>query len=1150
MNHVSNFTQQSFHSVVCRLIQASLALLLSLSVSILVCHSARADHEVARENLPESWQTDAELTDVFFLNRDKGWAVGAQGIILRTNDGGVTWNEISQLDVFVEDENSLKEKIRNLQAGRSTNTSGMTHQAERSLPIRCRFESVHFVDALNGWAAGGYRIPYMNRSRAVVMKTNDGGVSWKSVNGIIIPRLRKIHFLSRKRGWAVGESGNLFTSGLYFTSDGGQSWSSDNNQRTSGWTTAARFENDQIGIDAFGRLTYLEQRRSKLAVLVNLEDEQQISDLLMLDPKNGIAVGAKGTILRTANAGQSWQPLDLGNAAPVVSQIDFQTVAIGGDKLWFAGNPGSCLVSLDLKTGVTDVIRTPIQTRFNKLCFGDPLHGVAVGEFGVIVTTSDGGQSWTIRRGKNQSSALMFVSERSNQLPLALLSRYSTEESRICSAVVLQDSLANFELGRQAVERLGCSTSLCLQLESPVQQPSGISTRRRTSEIDADDFKQRLERLVKQIRIAKPMVIVCSSQQVFGRPGTEHSTAVLANTANLIREAIRLAADRSAYPEHQQAGLDRHEVSRFLSLDPLGTVSVDADSLLTRVGKRVVEATGLSRALLGKTLFDNDPARFQIEHLTSLQRMRNGDILSGLSRSTPIPERVSAEKNLANLSDIKNSTERSKNLDELAQFELNTPSDIQVWRSLVKNNTRSFSRDVGSLWLMQLTERYILDNELELAAQSAQLLSTQWTDSPYSLPATVWLANHYASEEIGQAEFEKSVREGRLDLAGRPSKASRIANQFVTKPNRQLVNGMTEMTWEPIQKQTPAELRYGSPHVASTNLLEEVGDDGSEPKEIPLPAEKPAVLVQRMRIAAKFLSSAAQRDPDLASSPWYQWTESQIGRRLGAYAPPTSTTINRLQALIKKTTAANEISAAQHHLENEIIVASKRELKLMGELKDDPSLITIRSDRASAMRIDLSTLSDRIDIGKTCLQIAEKPTLDGKLSEDFWQGILDTSENKNQIRFARDQEYLYLGVVCRKLPGVDYAWEKQSRPRDAELTRRDRIAIDLDLDRDYRTSFHFEIDHRGWVNEACSGNVSWNPDWYISQSENNSAWVIEAAIPLKAILSSQIPAKADKTVWAIDVARLTGQEPEADVSAFQVKAINASKFEFLSLSEE
>ena len=36
-----------------------------------------------------SWQT--KFTDTYFLSAQEGWAIGDDGTILRTTDGGITW---------------------------------------------------------------------------------------------------------------------------------------------------------------------------------------------------------------------------------------------------------------------------------------------------------------------------------------------------------------------------------------------------------------------------------------------------------------------------------------------------------------------------------------------------------------------------------------------------------------------------------------------------------------------------------------------------------------------------------------------------------------------------------------------------------------------------------------------------------------------------------------------------------------------------------------------------------------------------------------------------------------------------------------------------------------------------------------------------
>ena len=198
------------------------------TICTLVCgQQSLADGDIPRESLPISWQMDADLTDVFFLNRNLGWAVGSQGVVLRTINGGQDWLEISQAPTEIAHELPLDQKIRNLQAGITSRWTGVTNgDSSQFKKLRCRFESVHFVDERHGWIAGGYDVPYVNKSRAVVMRTNDGGVTWQPVEGLVIPRIKRVVFNDAANGWAIGEMGNLFRTGIYYSSDGGHTWSS------------------------------------------------------------------------------------------------------------------------------------------------------------------------------------------------------------------------------------------------------------------------------------------------------------------------------------------------------------------------------------------------------------------------------------------------------------------------------------------------------------------------------------------------------------------------------------------------------------------------------------------------------------------------------------------------------------------------------------------------------------------------------------------------------------------------------------------------------------------------------------------------------------------------------------------------------------
>ncbi|MBC8179615.1 hypothetical protein H8E88_00685, partial [candidate division KSB1 bacterium] len=113
---------------------------------------------------------------VFFLpDGQTGWAVGSNGVIVHTSDGGSSW---------------------------SSQTSGTSNY----------LLSVHFSDSRTGWAVGGY---------GTIVHTSDGGSSWSSQTSGTSNWLWSVHFSDSQTGWAVGSNGTIV-----HTSDGGSSWSS------------------------------------------------------------------------------------------------------------------------------------------------------------------------------------------------------------------------------------------------------------------------------------------------------------------------------------------------------------------------------------------------------------------------------------------------------------------------------------------------------------------------------------------------------------------------------------------------------------------------------------------------------------------------------------------------------------------------------------------------------------------------------------------------------------------------------------------------------------------------------------------------------------------------------------------------------------
>lgn len=118
--------------------------------------------------------TEDHLNDVFFVDNQTGWAVGGNGVILATTDGGQTWD---------------------------AQTVGTTDG----------FRTVFFLDADTGWVASF-------NLQSTLFKTTDGGTTWTDITPeSILGSIEDIAFANAMDGWMVADS-------IYKTTDGGITW--------------------------------------------------------------------------------------------------------------------------------------------------------------------------------------------------------------------------------------------------------------------------------------------------------------------------------------------------------------------------------------------------------------------------------------------------------------------------------------------------------------------------------------------------------------------------------------------------------------------------------------------------------------------------------------------------------------------------------------------------------------------------------------------------------------------------------------------------------------------------------------------------------------------------------------------------------------
>jgi photosystem II stability/assembly factor-like uncharacterized protein len=155
-----------------------------------------------------------------------------------------------------------------------------------------------------------------------------------------------------------------------------------------------------------------------------------------------------------------------------------------------------------------------------------------------------------------------------------------------------------------------------------------------------------------------------------------------------------------------------------------------------------------------------------------------------------------------------------------------------------------------------------------------------------------------------------------------------------------------------------------------------------------------------------------------------------------------------------------------------------------------------------------------------------RPFLDGKFDDPCWKdwkpvvlgnAVGETTKSYvTEAMFAFDQEFLYIALKCIHPAGQCVAPVKP-RPRDAQVDAFDRVSILLDLDRDYTTYYHLEVDQRGCVRDSCWGDRSWNPRWFVAVHSTDDCWQIEAAIPLGELTRERI---TQQTAWAFNLVRI------------------------------
>ncbi len=952
---------------------------------------------------------------------------------------------------------------------------------------------VCFVDAQTGWAVG---------DRGVIWHTRNGGQSWQQQPSPVTCRLNSVFFLDPQHGWAAGGRTVPFThvpEGIVLvTRDGGASWqqvprllvptfyrikfftsqqgvafgapsalfpsgvfTSEDGGRS--WTTVPAAEGqtwfagdfvDPLSGALAGRGAPVTVRRRTLEPARTADlGLRTIHRLELRAPTSGWMVGDGGLVMKTADLGKSWQSTAGELPDDAARHFDLHALAVVQENCWTAGTPGTRIFRTRDGGASWTSHDTGCTAPLHSLAFVDARHGWAVGALGTILATRDGGESWQVQRAGGSRAALLGVFSEAGAVPLELFAHLSGGQGYL-SAVKL--------LGRREFDpQAGVKDDLPQRAHDALVAVGGCGASA------AWQFPLRQEGLSLSVD-----QILTGLDRANDGQALEKLEASIVRAIRLWRPDVLVTHPASLRGEEPFGHLVNQLVLRAVRQAADPTSHVDLATVAGLRPWQVRKVFSTTRAGDTGTLSVNT---VQLEPRLGCSVGDRAGAARGLVAESyePVPVEVGFRLLLDRVPQ-----DRGRE-DFYSGIAIPPGSDAR----------RMLSETLGES-IEQL-------RRVAQKRRNMQELIRYGAKQDLFLPS-VWLG------QLGD------LTSG-LDESSSSQLLYQLAGQYLQRGNWELAAG----TYEALVERHPQHplahsaqvwlLHYYASGEAAWRVRQSSSavaqqSTGGFPAQGVVPASA-ALPMQGRRTAVG--SERAQLDERLGKA-------NQIGKELERTRP----------TLYAEPSIGFPLASAHRKLGygNE---ASRFYLSLRRTRTEDAWWDAAQGER---------WLGERTGLPPKPLWTARaadrKPHLDGALDEAFWR-VARPVELKSLIgedaawpavaRLAYDGQFLYLGIECRKAPGVEYAASTAPRPRDGDLAQHDRVSVLLDLDRDYTTYYALTVDHRGWTGEACWGDATWNPTWYVAHSSTRESWTAEAAIPL-AELTGTRPAAGH--VWAAGVQRL------------------------------
>jgi photosystem II stability/assembly factor-like uncharacterized protein len=623
-------------------------------VFIAWCDSAVS---LAKETVPSSWydpvvaaqRSDAQLHALFPLSSERIWGVGDRGLILASEDGGISW------------------KVQE---------SGVT----------CPLRDICFIDRMRGWAVGYIVQPFSQRAMGIVLVTTDGGKKWNPISQPWLPPMQGIRATEAGNLIAWGGWSSQMSSSVFESLDGGRTWAPSphlQQEFRSIFPLAAGW----LGLQGDGAAVQWELSRVQSIRSKDLWSHIDCDGIQVLGVKQDNRL-YRGHLADT----QSWH--EIGRP----SFLDEVRVIVGRANTMVAAGVPSSLIARSEDGGTTwQATESPNKTAVRQFIFLDELRGWGLGDLGSIIATRDGGKTWWVQRSGASQIGVMFVVRQDESIPWTTIA-YSAAELQRTTALVLvgkneTDTMSSTNRRRRveaAASAVGVN-QVCFLEDRPVQSVG-------TQVNGTDDFRRNNDpyHITALIDHYRPEMIVVGEGVVGDKESLKE--IVLRKVLKREKTAIPIEAISGSYAEQKNV----HKVYTF-GMSRARSIELNGSQVLKRSGMLLGDIAQRAATITNEKVDINLREPLLMVYSDNPSEGSTADLAAGFIPSQEATRQIDLGQQ-GNLQVVLGSAVRRKSLERLVDTSRRESRD-DSWDDYFRQVVESLTRDELEVSLVWLADR-------------------------------------------------------------------------------------------------------------------------------------------------------------------------------------------------------------------------------------------------------------------------------------------------------------------------------------------------------------------------------------------------------------------------------------------------------------